>query len=185
MKYLSLLIVFPLFAFAALAQTKSNAAIQQQLRSLGSGSVSVEFDEASRVTKIKGVAENFSRDNEKNAGVRAMNFAVGVIYSGAGLDRSPEPIMLSFWVLSGKPRFGDDHSLIVFAGNETLQLGDARYVARARDGMEYLNFDLTRDQLKRIAKESRVRFLLGGKEFAFTPSHLKLLADLYLATQVD
>lgn len=185
MKYLSFLFVLSLSVFAAHAQTKSNAAIQQQLKSLGSGQISVEYDEASKVTKIKGVAENFANDEAKRAGVKAMNFAAGVIYPGSGLDRSPEPIMFSFWVLSGKPRFGGDQSFNVFLGNETLQLGDARYVARARDGMEYLNFNLTREQLREIAKGSKVRFLLGRKDFTFTPSQLKLLADLYLATEVN
>ena len=113
-----------------------------------------------------------------------MNFAAGVIYPGAGLDRSPEPILLTFWVLSGKPRFGEDHTFNVLTSGETVQLGEARYVARARDGMEYLNFNLTRAQLKQIASESKLRFLLGGKEFTFTPSQIKLLADLYLATEV-
>ena len=184
MKYLSLLVSVFLFVSAASAQTKSNAAIQQQLKSLGSGQIGVHFDEGSKVTTIKAVAENFSDAEAKRAGVKAMNFAVGVIYPGNGLDRSPDQYMLSFWVLSGKPRFGEDHTFNVFLGTETLQLGEARYVARARDGMEYLNFNLTRDQLKQIAAESKVRFLLGRKEFTFTPSQLKLFADLYLATEL-
>ena len=184
MKYLSLLIVLPLLVFAAQAQTKTNAAIQQQLKTLGSGQIAVNFDQNSKVTTIKAVAENFSNDEAKRAGVKAMNFAVGVIFPGDGLDRSPDRYMLSFWVLSGKPRFGEDHSFNVFLGDETLQLGDARYTARARDGMEYLNFNVTRDQLKRIAAESKVYFQLGGKTFNFTPSQLKIFADLYLATEV-
>jgi len=184
MKYISLLVSLFLFISAAQAQTKSNAAIQQQLRSLGSGQINVTFDENSKVTTIKAVADNFSNDEAKRAGVKAMNFAVGVIYPGGGLDRSPDQYMLSFWVLSGKPRFGEDHSFNVFFADETMQLGNARYTARARDGMEYLNFNLTRDQLKRIAAESKVYFQLGGKTFNFTPSQLKLFADLFLATEV-
>ena len=184
MKYLSLLIVLLLFVFSTQAQTKTNAAIQQQLKSLGSGQISVNFDENSKVTTIKAVADNFSNEESKRAGVKAMNFAVGVIYAGNGLDRSPDQYMVSFWVLSGKPRFGEDHSFNLYFGDETLPLGNARYTARARDGMEYLNFNLNRDQLKRIAAESKVYFQLGGKTFNFTPAQLKLFADLYLATEV-
>ena len=184
MKYISLAISLILFASAGQAQTKTNAAIQQQLKTLGSEQIAVNFDQNSKVTTIKAVAENFSNDEAKRAGVKAMNFAVGVIFPGDGLDRSPDRYMLSFWVLSGKPRFGEDHSFNVFLGDETLQLGDARYTARARDGMEYLNFNVTRDQLKRIAAESKVYFQLGGKTFNFTPSQLKIFADLYLATEV-
>jgi hypothetical protein len=183
MKSLSLITIL-LLAVCAHAQTRSNAAIQQQLKSLGARQISVNFDQNSKVTTIKAVADNFSNDEAKRAGVKAMNFAVGLIYPGGGLDRSPDQYMLSFWVLSGKPRFGEDHSFNVFLGDGTLQLGDARYTARARDGMEYLNFNLTRDQLKQIAAESKVYFQLGGKTFNFTPSQLKLFADLYLATEV-
>lgn len=183
MRFLSLVAIL-LFVVCAQAQQKSNAAIQQQLKSLGSGQVEVHFDEASKVSKIKAVSQNFPDGDAKRAGVKAMNFAVGVIYPGAGLDRSPEQYMFSFWVMSGKPRFGEDHTFNVFLGHETLQFGEARYVARARDGMEYLNFNLTREQLKKIAAESKVRFLLGRNDLAFTSSQLKLLADVYLATEV-
>lgn len=183
MKPLPLIAVL-FFAITAHGQMKSNAAVQQQLKSLGSEKIGVHYDEASKVTTIKGVSENFADADAKRAGVKAINFAVGVIYAGPGLDRSPEQYMLSFWVMSGKPRFGEDHTFNVFLGSETLQLGNARYAFRARDGIEYLNFNLNRDQLKKIASESKVRFLLGRHDFTFTPSQLKLLADLYLATEV-
>jgi hypothetical protein len=184
MKNLSIYVALLVFASSAVAQTRSNAAIQQQLRSLGSEKISVYFDEGSKVTTIRAVSENFPDGDAKRAGLKAMNFAAGVIYPSAGLDRSPEQYMLSFWVMSGKPRFGEDHTFNVLLGNETLQLGNARYAFRARDGMEYLNFNLTREQLNRIASESKVRFLLGRHDFTFTPSQLKILADLCLATEV-
>ena len=184
MKHLSLFIALLALTSAAAAQAKSNAVIQQQLTSLGSAQIGVHFDAGSKVTTIKAVSENFSNDEAKRAGVKAMNFAVGVIYPGAGLDRSPEQYMLSFWVMSGKPRFGEDHTFNVLLGSETLQLGKARYAFRERDGMEYLNFNVTRDQMKKIAAKSKVRFLLGGKEFTLTSSQTKLLADLHLATDV-
>lgn len=183
MKYISLIAIL-LLVVCANAQKKPNAAIQQQLKSLGSGQVEVHYDEASKMTKIKAVSENFSDGDAKRAGVKAMNFAIGLFYPGAGLDRSPEQYVFSFWVMSGKPRFGEDHTFNAFLRNETLQLGEARYVARARDGMEYLNFNLTREQLKKIATESKVRFLLGRNDLAFTSSQLKLLADVYVATEV-
>ena len=183
MKFLSLAAIL-LLLVSAQAQKKSNTAIQQQLKSLGAGEIGVHYDEASKVTTIKAVSENFSGNEVNRVGVKAMNFGVGVIYPGAGLDRSPEHFMFSFWVMSGKPRFGYDRTFSVFLGSEALQLGEARYVAR-RDGMEYLNFNLTRDQTMKIASGSRVRFLLGRHEFVFTPSQLKLLADLCRATEVN
>lgn len=185
MKYLS--IVFVLFFLVSLSfgQTKTNAAIQAQLKGLGAEGFEVSFDAPSNVTTLRAVAENFANDEAKRAGVRAMNFAAGVIYPGNGFDRSPEQILLTFWILSAKPRFGEDHTFNVFPGNETVQFGEGRYVARTRDGMEYLNYSLTREQLKQIAVQSNVRFLLGRNDFTFTRSQLKLLADLYLATELS
>ena len=183
MRFLSLVAIL-LFVVCAQAQQKSNAAIQQQLKSLGSGQVEVHYDEASKVTKIKAVSDNFSDSDAKRAGVKAMNFAVGVIYPGSGLDRTPEQYMLSFWVMSGKPRFGEDHSFSAVLGAETVEFGMARYSFRARDGMEYLNFNLTREQLGRLAAHAQARFRLGKNDFTLDGSQSKLLSDLYAATQV-
>ena len=87
MKYISLAVSIFLFVSVAQAQTKSNAAIQQQLKSLGSGQIYVNFDENSKVTTIKAVADNFSNDEAKRAGVKAMNFAVGALYAGDRIER--------------------------------------------------------------------------------------------------
>ena len=186
MKFFTILAAILLFASLAQAQIKSNAAIQQQIRTLGSdASITVSYDTSSNVTTLRAVSDNFPSDEEKRAGVRAINFAAGALYVGNGLEKSPEPILLTFWVLSSKPRFAEDHTLTVFTIDETLQIGDSRYVARARDGMEYLNFNLTRGQLKKIATQSSVKLHLGRNEFNLTKSQLKLLADLYLATEVS
>jgi hypothetical protein len=186
MKYCSFLFLALLLASITHAQSRSNESVQQQIKSLGAdGAISLSYDAGSNVTTLRAVADNFSDAEAKRAGVRAMNFAAGIIYLGKTIDRPAEPIQLSFWVLSSKPRFGEDHTLAVFAGGEPFQMGEARYVARARDGMEYLNFNLTREQLRQIAKQSSIRFLLGQKEFNFTRSQLKLLADLYLVTELS
>lgn len=184
MKLLILLALPFLFISVVRAQVKTNSSIEQQLKVLGSDGIEVAFDAGSNVTTLRAVAENFRNDEVRRSGVRAMNFAAGVIYPGSGIEHSPEQILLTFWVLSSKPRFGEDHTFSLFIGSETMQLGEGRYVARVRDGMEYLNYSLTREQLRSIAQQSNVRFLLGRAEFTFTKSQLKLLADLYLATEV-
>ena len=185
MNYLSTVFIAIVFASALHAQTRSNESIEQQLKSLRSEAVTLSYDTGSNVTTIRAVADNFSNDEAKRAGIRAMNFAAGALYSGKAIERPLDPVQWSFWVLTAKPRFGEDHSLTIFAGAETFQLGDARYVFRARDGMEYLNFNLTREQLKQIAANSGVKLLLGQKEFNLTKSQLKLLADLYLITEIS
>ena len=50
--------------------------------------------------------------------------------------------------------------------------------------MEYLNFDISRENLTKIAKESGVRFHLGNSDFTFTRAQLKLLADVLLVSDV-
>ena len=163
------------------AKVRTNNDIEQQLRS-SSTNATVHFDPNSKVTTLKGVAENFSDLDTKRAGVKAMNFAVGALYSGDKIDRSLDPLTLSFWIMSGKPRFGEDQTLIVVSGSDRIDLGTGRYVAR-RDGMEYINFNLTRDQFSKIAGAEV--FILGGKPFTPTGSQKKLLRDILAATQAN
>lgn len=172
----TLLIAVPLHA-----QTKTNATLEQQIRSSGANAT-VQFDPNSKVTTLKGVAENFSDPDTRRAGVKAMNFAVGALYIGDKIERSIDPITLSFWIMSGKPRFGDDQTLVVVSGSERTDLGGGRYVAR-RDGMEYINFSLTRDQFAKVAEASTL--IIGRKEFTPTASQKKLLNVILAATQAN
>lgn len=181
MKHLLPLAVIAACTVAALSQSKPNSAIQEQLRSSGANA-SVNFDPNSKVTTLKGVAENFSDTDTKRVGAKAMNFAVGAIYAGDKLDRSVDPITLSFWIMSGgKPRFGEDHSLVA-VGIEQTDLGVGRYTFR-RDGMEYLNFNLSRDLIAKLA--AATTWMIGGKQFTPTSSQRKLVRDILAATQTD
>ncbi len=172
----SLLLSIPLNA-----QVKSNSSLEQQLKASGS-IATVTFDPNSKVTTLKGVAENFSESDTKRASVKAMNFAVGALYSGDKIERSIDPLTLSFWIMSGKPRFGNDQTLVVVVGSDRTDLGRGRYVAR-RDGMEFLNFSLTRDQFAKVAEADT--FIIGGKQFTPTASQKKLLGAILLATAVN
>ena len=177
-----LTIAFTLLLSVSLnAQAKTNTAIEQQLRASGSNA-SVTFDPNSKVTTLKGVAENFNDPDTKRAGVKAMNFAVGALYAGDKIERSIDPLTLSFWIMSGKPRFGEDQNLVVVSGTDRTDLGGGRYVAR-RDGMEYINFNLSREQFSMIAGAES--FILGGKQFTPTAAQKKLLRDILEATRVD
>jgi hypothetical protein len=49
--------------------------------------------------------------------------------------------------------------------------------------MEYLNFEISRENLARIAGQSELRFMLGDEEFTFTRSQMKLIADLLAITE--
>jgi hypothetical protein len=180
MKYLLPLAAVLFFATAISAQSKPNSSIEQQLSASGSNAT-VNFDANSKVTTLKGVAENFTDSDTKRAGVRAMNFAVGAIYAGDKIERSLDPLTLSIWIMSGgKHRFDEDHSLVAVMASERTELGTGRYTAR-RDGMEYLNFNLTREQITNLADAST--WIVGGKQFAPTGAQKKLLRDILAATQ--
>ena len=163
------------------AQSKPNDTVARQLKELGvESTVTLSHDHASNMSKLMAVSGNFSDSEAKAADVRAMNFAAGFLYPGQALDKSPDPILLTFWVLSKQNRFGNGHAFVVQVDGETLDLGDSRYVARPRDNTEYLNFNISRDVLARISAGSNVRFTLGGASFTFSRDQLKMLASLLL-----
>jgi hypothetical protein len=170
-----------LFSFSICGQSKSNETISHQIRRAhAEKSFTLSFDASANMSKLMGVSENFSDNDANAAGVRAMNFAVGFFYQGQSLAKAPDRIMLTFWVLTKKPRFAENHHWTVFTGQETLELGEARYAAKARNDMEYLNFEISRADLAKIARESSIRFRLGEFEFSFTRQQLKNLADLLI-----
>ncbi len=161
------------------AQSKSNDAISTQIKALKSErTISLTYDQNSNVSKLMVVTENFTDREAGNAGVQAMNFALGFMYSGQSLAKVPDSMILTFWVLTKKPQFAANHSLFITGAH--LDLGAARYVSRLRDNMEYLNFDISRENLAKIARDSRGKFRLGEGEFTFTRDHLEAISDLLI-----
>ena len=179
----SLLIALALLAFVQFgtAQTKSvDAAIAQSKKLRADKSISISYDAASNTSRVMLVADNFPDGEAKRAGILAMNFAAGFFFAGSELGSAPTPIKLTFWVKSKKPRFAEHHGLTLYAGSEVIEAGSARYAAKPRQNMEYLNFELDRALLEKIAKQSNVKFKLGDHEFTFTESQLRRIADLLL-----
>jgi len=175
MKKFTLAISLLLLASSAFSQEKSNDKINGQIRSLGLDHTSVTFDASSNTSKLMAVAENFSNRDAGNAGVQAMNFAMGFFYPGTSLKNSVDSIHFSFWVLTKKPRFAESHHLTVTLDGRTLDLGDARYAAKANLNVEYLNFDLSRTHLAAIGSANNVTFHIGGHDFTATAAQLKLI----------
>lgn len=173
------------FTFAVSAQTITNDAVLNRISSLhAERNIAVTFDASAKTTKIMAVSENFSRDEAGRSGILAMNFAIGLFYPGDTLVKSPDSFLLTFWVLSKKPRFGASHSMTVALRDEILVIGSAQYAAKPREQVEYLNFEISRENLAKIAGQTDVRFQLGDEEFTFTRSQMKLLADLLEITAV-
>ncbi len=172
------------FTFVISAQL-TNESMQNRINSADSGKgITLTFDSVSGTSKIMAVSENFSKDDAGRAGLMAMNFAIGHIYPGDNIVKSPESFLLTFWVMSKKPRFGVNHAMTVALRDEVLVIGSARYAAKPREQMEYLNFEVSRENLAKIAGQTDVRFQLGDEEFTFTKSQMKLLADLLVVTEV-
>jgi hypothetical protein len=164
----------------------SNETLQSRINSVHAGkNVSLIFDAVSNTTKVMAVSENFSKEDASRSGILAMNFAMGIIYPGNYIVKSPDSFLLTFWVMSKKPRFGASHAMTVALREEMLVIGSARYAAKPREQMEYLNFEVSRENLIKIAGQTDVRFQLGDEQFTFTPTQMKLLADLLQITEVS
>ena len=167
------------------AQSKSNETITAQISNLRADKTfTLSYDAPSNMSKLMAVSGNFSNAEADRSGISAMNFATGFYYTGRGLQASPEIIKITFWVLSKRPRFAESHDLSLFAGQEIFSIGAGRYSARGRENMEYLNYEVPRETLVKIARQSAVRVKLGDHDFDLTRDQLKLLADLCVLTDV-
>ncbi|MEO6654900.1 MAG: hypothetical protein ABIO36_02355 [Pyrinomonadaceae bacterium] len=168
-----------LTAFTLTHAQKPNDVISTQIKSLkAEKNITLSYDPGSDSSKIMVYAENFDGKEAKKAGIRAMNFGMAFFYAGNALAAPPESINLTFWILTESPKFAAAHTWNIPLANETLDLGDARYAAKPRESMEYLNFVITHSDLTKITAGSNVKFHLGTSEFTFTPAQLTLLKNL-------
>lgn len=183
--FLSTFATLLLFTTLTAAQRISNDVVLDRIRTAGAeNSISVTYDETGKTTKLMAVSENFAKADANRAGILAMNFAVGVIYPGDALAKEPETFILTFWVLTNKPRFGENHAMTATLSEEMLVIGNARYVAKPTQQMEYLNFEVSREHLTKLTPENPVKFFLGDQEFKFGKSQIKLLSDVLAVTAV-
>lgn len=166
------------FCFDAAAQ-KSNDSIAKQIKELkAEKTITLSYDDGSKMSKIMIVADNFSDSEANQFGLQAVNFALAFFYQGKTLENSPESINLTFWVLTKKPKFAEAHDLEFVLGSEKLNLGEARYAANPAQNMEYVNFKISPDELEKITKASDVKLNLGKAVFKLTADQKKTLTDL-------
>ena len=174
--------LLPLFVFSVAGQSLSNETIMNRIRAeRADKTITLTFDPGAKTSKIMAVSDNFVNSEASQAGIDAMNFAIGFFYAGKELT-SADSFQLTFWVLTKKPRFAGAHDMTVILPDEMLVIGSGRYISKPRDEVEYLNFDVSREALTKIASQNESRFQLGDKEFTFTRSQMKLLADLLVVT---
>jgi len=178
-------IIILLVTIVSFGQAKSNSEISRQIASLRmEKNLSLDFDKNGNTSRIKAVTDNFSDRDAQRSGIQAMNFAMGFFYPGDVLKSAPDPIMLTFWVLTKKPRFAEAHDLKVIFDSETVDLGDARYVSKPRENMEYLNFEISRGNLSRIAQTRDVKLQIGNFEFSLTPDQRIVIAEILHVSEV-
>lgn len=183
-RLISITVVFLFAALNVSAQTVSNEVIRERIRSAGGQKmINLAFDSGSNTSKLMAVSDNFSKAESNQAGLLAMNFAIGIVYPGEELVGTPESFLLTFWAMSRKPRFGSNHAMTATLKEEMLVIGSARYASKPAQQMEYLNFEISRENLSKIAAERNVPFQLGDEQFTFTDSQLRLLADVLAITQ--
>jgi hypothetical protein len=179
MRSIFLLIVVLLFPVALSAQTKSNDAIAKQIKAFKADKTfTLTYDKGSGMSKVMGSSESFADAEAKKAGIQAMSFGTAFFYQGQALAAAADPIALTFWVMTKKPQFAADHKWTAVVGTDTLDLGDAQYAAKTANNMEYLNYQVSRENLKKLTAQANVKFKLGTTEFQFSASQQKLLADL-------
>jgi hypothetical protein len=187
MKRLAVLVaILPVLVFSVAAQSLSNETITSRIRAeRAEKMITLTFDPASKTSKVMAVSDNFVSSETNRAGLLAMNFAIGFFYPGKELKTSPETFLLTFWVLAKKPRFAAGHDMTAVLPEEMLVIGSGRYVAKPREQLEYLNFEVSRENLTKIATQTETRFKLGDHDFTFTRSQMKLLADLLTVTALE
>ena len=169
------------FTAVALSQSgKTNDAINRQVKTLGvEKAITVSFDAGGNASKVMAVTENFSNNEVDRVGIQAMNFAMGFFYPGTTLTASPERLHFTFWVLTKKPRFAENHHFAAdLGGGKILDLGEARYSPKPREDMEYLNFEISRSDLASIAGADSVTFRLGSYAFTLTPAQQRVIRGL-------
>ncbi|MEP6848585.1 MAG: hypothetical protein ABI999_07000 [Acidobacteriota bacterium] len=176
-KYLPTALIILLFSVSAFAQFKSHDQMEKQIKKLNTGkNISVSYD--GNTSKVMAVAENFGNRDVSRVGAQAMNFAMGFFYAGDTLKESPDPILLSFWVLTKKPHFADIHSVTFLIGSETLVYDNIRYAAKAREDMEYINCKINRADLSKMTSGQDVRVRLGDAEFKLSVEQIHLMSDV-------
>jgi hypothetical protein len=173
-KIFSTTLMILMLAGAAFSQAKSDEAISKQLKTLKADKIyALTYDRDSNVSKIFGFSENF--DEAKRSNLSFFRFGLAFFFPTRTLTVAPDSYVLTFQAGGKKPVFASSHVLKFTIDNETLDLGDARYVGK---DIEYLNFKLTREQLSKIAKGKGVKLKIGDVEFTLKPEHIKMFSDL-------
>lgn len=178
-KIFSITLIMFITATIALSQAKSSEAIAKQIKALKAEKVfALSYDKSSDASKILGFSEDFGKEQNSRNNLSSLRFGLAFFFPGKSLTVAPNEYLLTFQAGSKKPKLADSHALKFMIDNENLDFGDARY-ADKNEGIEYLNFKITRDQLARLAKGKIVKMRIGNAEFTLSPEQIKMFANLF------
>ncbi len=167
-----------LSAAAAVSQTKNDAAMAQRLKDLKADKeFLLVYDEAGNTSKIYGFSADFGREQNRRNQVESFRFGLAFLFAGQTLKAVPEEYLLTFQAATKRAKFADAHRLIFTVDDTPLDLGEGRY-ANKNEGIEYLNFKLSREQLSKLARGKNVSLKIGNADYSLSAENLKMLADL-------
>lgn len=177
-KIFSTSLVILMLAAATFSQAKSGDAIAKQLKTLqAEKTFEIVYDKSADNTKIIGFSNDFGKEENRRNNLQSFRFGLAVNFQGQSIAAAPETFLLTFQAGTKKDKFRDAHALKFTIDNETLDLGDARY-GNKNQGVEYLNFILTRQQFAKIARGNNVQMKIGSAEFNLKPEQIKMFAHL-------
>ena len=171
--------VVALVGAAAAQEGKSSDAIAKQIKNIKAEKAAFySYDSSSNASKLVIFGNDFAKDQSKRAGLESLRFGMAFFYVGNSLKTAPEMINLTFTAQTKEPRFTANHSVKITADNETFDLGDARYISKSRENVEYLNFQIKREMLVQIAKAAKITAKIGDYDFEFAPVQRQTFVNL-------
>lgn len=166
-------------ALVVSAQTKTNSAIANQIKSLkAEKSIWTQHDNASNVTKVLAYGADFGGDQDHANNLKAFNFGITFFFVGDALTTAPDSFTMTFWAEGKKSTFAESNAMTIIVDGENLDVGNARYARKNGDPREFLNYVMPRDDLEKIVKGHDVKLKIGKAQFKFKPEHIKLFSDL-------
>jgi len=177
-RFFSITLMILMTAAAAFSQGKSNDAVVKQFKTLRADkNFEIVYDKSANNSKIIGFSNDFGKEDDRRNNLQSFRFGLAVNYAGQSIATAPDVYLLTFQAGTKKDKFREAHALKFTIDNEVLDLGEARY-GNKNQGIEYLNFILTRAQLSKIASGRSVQMKIGAAEFNLKPEQIKMFANL-------
>lgn len=177
-QFLSTFLFLLLSAASIFAQSKSNDIIAKQIKAANAEkTITLQYDQAGNASKVMFFSEDFGKNQYESLGLKSFTFGMAFFYPGKMLSAPPQTVNLTFWIQTKKPKFTDAHKVILMSGSETFDLGEARYFSKPNENMEYLNFVIPYETLRKLSSGVNQSVKIGNSEFKFTPAQLKSVAN--------